>query len=124
MYCSEITQWIPVQLLWIHGLSKKYYKIHVATLFRQFMIPSFTKAERKTLARQVVDFLLAEKEGFVLAYMEVFGECDCNCALKQLKGCHKHFRAQVTQVKRNRNVIMAHEEVCISLIHFKMVCKG
>jgi hypothetical protein len=124
MYCSEIAQWIPVQLLWIQGLSENYYKIHFSTLFRQFMVPSFTQAECKTLARQVVDFSLAQKEGFVLAYMEVFGKCDYNRALKQLKGCHEHFRAQVTRFKRNRNVIMAHEEVCIRLIHFMMVCKG
>jgi hypothetical protein len=31
--------------------------------------------------------------------------------LKQLKGCHEHFRAQVTRIKRNRSVIQAHEEV-------------
>jgi hypothetical protein len=111
MYCSETARWIPIQLTWIRGLSENYYRIHFATLFRQFMIPSFTRAERETLARQVVDFSLAQKEGFVMAYMEVFGECDRAQALKQLKGCHEHFRAQVTRIKRNRSVIQAHEEV-------------
>jgi hypothetical protein len=51
MYCSEITQWIPIQLLWIRGLTKSYYNLHFATLFCQFMIPSFTQVEHKTLAR-------------------------------------------------------------------------
>jgi hypothetical protein len=55
------------------------------------MIPSISKAERETLARQVVDFLMAQKEGFVNAYMEVFSEPDQKLAISKLKGCHEDF---------------------------------
>jgi hypothetical protein len=75
------------------------------------MIPSISKAERETLARQVVDFSMAQKEGFVNAYMEVFSEPDRKLAMSKLKGCHEHFRAQITRIKRNRSIIPAHEEV-------------
>ena len=75
------------------------------------MIPSISKAERETLARKVVDFSMAQKEGFVNAYMEVFSKPDQKLAMSKLKGCHKHFRAQITRIKRSRSIIPAHEEV-------------
>ena len=111
MFCEQLGRWVPVQLSWIRGLSENYYKIHFAQLFRQTMIPSISKAERETLARQVVDFSMAQKEGFVNAYMEVFSEPDRKLAMSKLKGCHEHFRAQITRIKRNRSIIPAHEEV-------------
>jgi hypothetical protein len=75
------------------------------------MIPAITLSERETLARQVVNFSMAQKEGFVNAYMEVFSEADRTQAMAKLKGCHEHYRAQVTRIKRNRAIIPAHEEV-------------
>ncbi|KNE95106.1 hypothetical protein PSTG_11583 [Puccinia striiformis f. sp. tritici PST-78] len=121
MYCEETARWIPVQLSWIRGLTEEYYKIHFKTLFLQFLRPSFTTADRDTLVRQVVDFSLAQREGFISAYMDVFQETDRKKALGKLKGCHEHFRAQVTRVKRNRAVVPADQETdfqskCISLL--------
>ncbi|KAI7947987.1 hypothetical protein MJO28_009895 [Puccinia striiformis f. sp. tritici] len=121
MYCKETSRWIPVQLSWIRGLGKEYYKIHFKTLFLQSLRPSFTTAERDILVRQVVDFSLAQREGFISAYMDVFQETDRKKALGKLKGCHEHFRAQITRVKRNRAVVPANQEMdfqtkCLSLL--------
>jgi hypothetical protein len=80
-----------VQLSWIRGLSKSYYTVHFSILFRQFLIPSLLQHKRKKMAWSIVDFSKAQQSGFVLAYMEVFGESDPSEALKQLKGCHEHF---------------------------------
>jgi hypothetical protein len=112
MFCEETSQWILVQLSWIRGLSESYYKIHFSTLFCQFIRPLFTVPKRDMLVRQVVDFSLAQREGFVAAYMEVFGVSDRARALGRLKGCHEHYRAQVTWVKRNHAVVPAKQEVC------------
>ncbi|KAA1106044.1 hypothetical protein PGT21_050152 [Puccinia graminis f. sp. tritici] len=121
MFCEETARWIPVQLSWIRGLSAEYYQAHFATLFEQFDRPSFTTADRETLVRQVVDFSLAQREGFIAAYMKVFGVTDRQQALSKLKGCHEHFRAQVTRVKRNRAVVPPEQEaqfqkLCLDLL--------
>jgi hypothetical protein len=100
-----------VQLTWIRGLSENYYKIHFATLFRQFLKPEFTPEERDILVRNIVDFSAAQREGFVAVYWEVFGICDKKIVLGKLQGCHEHYRAQVTRVKKNRHIVMADEEV-------------
>jgi hypothetical protein len=121
MYCNNIGCWIPVQLSWIRGLSKSYYAVHFSIVFRQFLIPSLLQHKRKNMARRIVDFLKAQQSGFVLAYMEVFGKADPSEALKQLKGCHKHFQQSVTRIKRNQAVIMADEQVSL---HFRPCCKS
>jgi hypothetical protein len=87
------------------------------------LIPSLEQSERETLARQVVDFLLAQKNGYVPAYMEVFQEGDREAVLKHLKGCHKHFRAQITRIKRNRTIIQAKDEVSpLIAFHLSACC--
>ncbi|PLW46123.1 hypothetical protein PCASD_04187 [Puccinia coronata f. sp. avenae] len=53
-----------------------------------------------------------DANGFVTAYMEVFGKLNPLEALQNLKGCREHFQQSVTWVKRNRAVIMADEEPC------------
>jgi hypothetical protein len=111
MFCSKLSRWIPVQLTWIRGLTEKYYKIHFKLLFCNFLGLGFTPAERDLLVQQIVDFSAAQKEGIISAYMETFNLGEKAQALKILKGCHKHFRAQITRVERNRAIILAHEEV-------------
>jgi hypothetical protein len=82
MFCESIACWIPVQLTWIQGLGTPYYKIHFKTLFQQFLVPELTDDERLLLARQVVDFSLAQRNGFIKAFMEVFGITDCDSVFK------------------------------------------
>ncbi|OAV87201.1 hypothetical protein PTTG_29528, partial [Puccinia triticina 1-1 BBBD Race 1] len=109
MFCEQIERWIPVQLTWIRGLSIKYYQIHFTALFQQFAKSSITRTERKLYARQIVDFLKAQAEGFKLAYMDVFGKSEEE-AQSMLKGCRQHFRANVIGVRRNRAIIPADRE--------------
>ncbi|EHS64725.1 uncharacterized protein PGTG_22421 [Puccinia graminis f. sp. tritici CRL 75-36-700-3] len=119
MYCQQINRWIPIQLSWIRGLSENYYKIHFATLFRQFMRPEILDEDRKDLARNIVDFSKAQSEGFISAYLEVFGGTDRVEARNKLKGCKQHYRASITRIKRNRAVIMA-DEVSV----FERMCES
>ncbi|PLW53802.1 hypothetical protein PCANC_03577 [Puccinia coronata f. sp. avenae] len=42
--------------------------------------------------------------------MEVFQEEDKDKVIKNLQGCHEHFCAQVTRIKRNRTVIFADDK--------------
>ncbi|KAI7965805.1 hypothetical protein MJO29_001553 [Puccinia striiformis f. sp. tritici] len=72
MFCDELARWIPVQISWIRGLSTEYYYIHFAILFRQFLKAQITPLERDDLVLQVVDFLKAQTEGFISAYIDVF----------------------------------------------------
>jgi len=118
MFCEQLNRWIPVQCSWIRGLSESYYKSHFVTLFKQLMDCSLIPSVRQTLARQVVDFSLAQREGYIAAYMEVFGEADRSAALKNLKGCHEHYRAQVTRIKNNRTVVGAGDKVEPVLLFF------
>ncbi|KAI7951473.1 hypothetical protein MJO28_007157 [Puccinia striiformis f. sp. tritici] len=92
MYYDETARWIPMQLSWIRGLSVNYYKIHFALLFRQFNTVAFTQEERDTLAQNVVDFSLAQQQGFVDAYLEEFNTYhrDQNDMIRLLKGCRQH----------------------------------
>ena len=92
MYCQDIGQWIPVQLSWIHGLSKSYYSVQFTIPSRQFLILSLLHHERKNMARSIVDFSKAQQSGFVSAYMEIFGESDQSKALRNLKECKENFQ--------------------------------
>ncbi|OAV86589.1 hypothetical protein PTTG_29820 [Puccinia triticina 1-1 BBBD Race 1] len=121
MFCKQTARWIPAQLSWIRGLSTNYYKLHFSALLRQFIWPDITPAERDLMACQVVDFSLAQTEGFKAAYMEVFGCTDSARAAKMIKGCHQHFRAQVTRVRRNRSILSADQDAdfqkkCMALL--------
>ncbi|EGG09612.1 uncharacterized protein MELLADRAFT_95849 [Melampsora larici-populina 98AG31] len=110
MYCEDLMRWIPVQLTWLRGLKVSHYKCHFVTLLKQFFKASMTKHECEILSRQVVDFSMSQKEGFVQAYMEVFGESDRARVMRLLKVCQEHFRQQVTRVKRNHKIIPPHLE--------------
>jgi hypothetical protein len=92
MYCEELSRWIPIQLTWIRGLSKRYYQLHFATLFQQFLKPEITKAEHDILVCNIVDFSFAQQEGFVAAYWEVFGLCNKKIVLDKTQGCHQHYQ--------------------------------
>ncbi|OAV89468.1 hypothetical protein PTTG_28681 [Puccinia triticina 1-1 BBBD Race 1] len=119
MFCEELERWIPIQLTWMQGLSKEYYKIHFATLFRQFLAPSITPAKRDTLVRQVVDFSAVQVEGFVSAYLEVFRQGTRKEVRGMLKGCREHFRQSITRVKHNRALITVDQEE-----PFRKACMG
>ncbi|PLW23762.1 hypothetical protein PCANC_28038 [Puccinia coronata f. sp. avenae] len=75
--------------------------------------------KRKGLARNVLDFSLAQQKGIIAAYMDVFNIKDRNEAVAQIKGCQEHFCQSVTRIKRNRAVIQAKEANL-----FQTMCEG
>ncbi|KNE94944.1 hypothetical protein PSTG_11735 [Puccinia striiformis f. sp. tritici PST-78] len=105
MFCEQTARWIPVQWSWIRGLSSHYYKIHFSVLLQQMIRPEITLLERDLMARQVVDFSLAQVEGFKDALREVFGIHDPIKLDSMVKGCHQHFRPQVGKIGRQRLII-------------------
>lgn len=111
MYHEDLRRWIPIQFTWLKGLTEEHYAAHFMTLMKQIKDADLTQKECDTLVCQVVDFSAAQKNGFIMAYMKIFQETDRAVALDKLKGCEEHFRAQVTRVKRNRNIIPADDEV-------------
>lgn len=113
MYNDVLTRWIPIQLTWLHGLGEEHYEAHFSTLMIQMKDAALTPADREILVRQVVDFSAAQKAGFIAAYMSVFDEKDRARALSKLHGCHEHFRAQVTRIKRNRVIVSKESEVSL-----------
>ncbi|EGG11894.1 uncharacterized protein MELLADRAFT_88994 [Melampsora larici-populina 98AG31] len=115
MYHEDLRRWIPIQLTWLKGLSEEHYASHFRTLMKQMKRADVTATECDTLVRQVVDFSVAQKNGFIKAYMKVFKENDRAVALSKLQGCHEHFRAQVTRVKRNRAIIHPNDEESFEL---------
>ncbi|OAV93845.1 hypothetical protein PTTG_09709 [Puccinia triticina 1-1 BBBD Race 1] len=84
MFCEQTARWI-----W--GLSTNYYKLHFTALLRQIVRPDLTPAKRDLMVRQVVDFSLAQLEGFKAAYMDVFACTDPTRAAKMIKGCTSTF---------------------------------
>lgn len=122
MYHEDLRRWIPILLTWLKGLTENHYAAHFSTLMRQIKNAYISEKECDILVRQVVDFSLAQKNGFILAYMDIFGEKDRAVALSKLQGCHEHFRAQVTRVKRNRAIIPAEKEVrSYFTLHLNMI---
>ncbi|EGF98028.1 uncharacterized protein MELLADRAFT_96237 [Melampsora larici-populina 98AG31] len=111
MYQSVIHRWIPIQLTWLYGLSEEHYVAHFQALMKQIKDAQLLPAERDILVRQVVDFSAAQKNGFIRAYMDVFDVTDRAQALGKLRGCQEHFRASVTRIRRNLNVIPRHQQV-------------
>ncbi|EGG07266.1 uncharacterized protein MELLADRAFT_85895 [Melampsora larici-populina 98AG31] len=50
MYHGVLKRWMPVQLTWLRGISKKHYAAHFVTLMKQVQSdPRLTNAKRDTL---------------------------------------------------------------------------
>ncbi|KAH9809415.1 hypothetical protein DFH28DRAFT_1225509 [Melampsora americana] len=113
MYHEDLRRWVPIQLTWLMGLTDNHYAAHFRTLMKQIKrSEDISEEECDILVRQVVDFSTAQKNGFIKAYMEIFEKNDRAVALSKLAGCHEHFRAQITRVKRNRAIIPGKDELC------------
>lgn len=115
MYSEVLKRWIPIQLTCIKGLKTAHYQSHFETLLKQIKGASMTPAEHDIVVRQVVDFLSAQKNGFITAYMSIF-EKDYNHALSRLSGCEEHFCASITRIKRNHVIIKLGDQVCRDIL--------
>lgn len=114
MYNDELARWIPVLFTWMYGIGEPHYRAHFTSLLQSIQDSSLTPTAKDLLVRQVVDFSMAQKNGFINAYLNVFETTDRSVALSKLKGCQEHFRQAITRIKRNRAVIPAGSEVSMT----------
>ncbi|EGG07853.1 uncharacterized protein MELLADRAFT_85140 [Melampsora larici-populina 98AG31] len=109
MYVEQIGRWVPILLTWLAGLDTGHYKAHFMTLFERIQKTTKSDKEKRLLCEQVVDFSLAQKNGFVEAYMEVFQVNEVT-AMSKLHGCLQHFRQAVMRLQRNHTIVPVHLE--------------
>ncbi|KAJ7078164.1 hypothetical protein B0H15DRAFT_1001560, partial [Mycena belliarum] len=103
--------WVPGLMSWTNGGTAEHYRIHFYHLFRGI---GEECAERNLevsddLFANVLDFSTAERNGFILAFVDFWHEHAPNertidelldAAPKLLKGCAQHFRDQINRVKK------------------------
>lgn len=111
MYDHDLCRWIPILFTWLNGLHDEHYAAHFRSLMRCLKDAPMTPTQRNSLVRQVVGFSKAQKKGFIAAYMDVFEEHDPRKASFRLHGCHEHYRASITRLKRNHAVIPLGQDV-------------
>jgi hypothetical protein len=61
--------------------------------------------DKNIMVEQVVDFSLAQRNGFMSAYMEVFNCHDRDVALSKLHGCKQHFEQAITRIRKNSKIV-------------------
>ncbi|EGG09474.1 uncharacterized protein MELLADRAFT_95956 [Melampsora larici-populina 98AG31] len=109
MYLEKLERWVPILLSWINGLSQHHYKAHFKTLFVQIEQTSMSDEQKSRLTEQIVDFSLAQKSGFIEAYMDVFN-VSREVALSKLHGCEQHFGQAITRLRKNRSIVPWQDE--------------
>ncbi|KAJ7761346.1 hypothetical protein B0H16DRAFT_1211916, partial [Mycena metata] len=108
--------WVPAVITYSNGGTAEHYRIHFFELFASIS----RECEMRKLSMtddmlvNVVDFSLAERNGFILAFVDFWRQYApdertvnelLEAAPKLLKGCVQHFRAQITRLKKISGVI-------------------
>ncbi|KAJ7116971.1 hypothetical protein C8R44DRAFT_627132, partial [Mycena epipterygia] len=110
--------WVPGLMSYSNGGTAEHYRIHFFLLF----LGIAEECDRRNIPVtdemfanfQVLDFSTAERNGFILAYVDFWvkhapGERSivelCDTGPKLLKGCRQHFRNQITRVKKISGVV-------------------
>jgi hypothetical protein len=127
LYCPLLERWIPILITVILKEDKVHYKEHFKYLFQ--WIDDHCESETKNcddFYAQVIDFSMAEKRGFIDAFIEHKLEknklssyskvlLDSHKtvlekeALAFLKGCQEHYKQSITRIARN-SAIVKHED--------------
>ena len=123
LYCPLLERWIPVLMTIILREDSTHYKEHFKYLFQ--WIDEYCEAETKNhdnFYAQVIDFSMAERRGFIDAYVEYklekfntssYSEALLNShkthleeeAFTFLKGCQEHYRQSITRSARNHAIV-------------------
>ncbi|KAJ6543120.1 hypothetical protein B0H19DRAFT_1239236 [Mycena capillaripes] len=108
--------WVPVLITYSNGGTAEHYRIHFFELFWSFA----EQADKRRVAvtdemlANVVDFSQAERNGFILAFIDFWRRREPDgrtvaelreIAPTLLKGCEQHFRNQITRVKKISGVV-------------------
>ncbi|KAJ7671085.1 hypothetical protein B0H17DRAFT_1209140 [Mycena rosella] len=108
--------WVPTLISYSNGGTADHYRIHFCELFLSIAEESDARNIELTdeLFANVLDFSTAERNGFILAFVDFWTlraptQRDVQelleTAPKLLKGCAQHFRNQITRVKKIRGVV-------------------
>ncbi|KAG2140158.1 hypothetical protein DEU56DRAFT_735326 [Suillus clintonianus] len=116
VFSDALQCWVPGVMTWSNGGTEAHYRHHFRALF-ETMAGEYERQNiilTDDLFANVVDFSQAERAGFINAYVEFWMVREDNtrpaeelaeAARGLLKGCHPHFRAQVTRVKKISGVV-------------------
>ncbi|KAJ3563967.1 hypothetical protein NP233_g8597 [Leucocoprinus birnbaumii] len=118
VYSRVHSRWVPALFSYLSGQTARHFKCHFLVLFNGTWMAlkahkefPATLEEMHCLIVNVVDFSLAQREGFIQAYVEfcqrwAFELSDVRsdqerreAAMKLLKGCAQHFRSGITRAK-------------------------
>ncbi|KAH6884754.1 hypothetical protein BKA70DRAFT_1124602, partial [Coprinopsis sp. MPI-PUGE-AT-0042] len=119
VYSWTLLRWVPVLFTFSDGASHLHYKHHFLALMETMEEAcSLENIElQKAFFASVMDFSEAEKQGFVMAYVEFWLSHEENELTEEelvaeaealLKGCRQHFNSGITRVKKISGVVPVH----------------
>ncbi|KAF8189274.1 hypothetical protein K438DRAFT_1593489, partial [Mycena galopus ATCC 62051] len=113
---NRLKCWVPGIMSYANGGTAEHYRIHFFHLFMGMARECVNRGTEVTddLFANVVDFSGAQRNGFILAFVDFWlehapGERGVDQLLATaptlLKGCAQHFRNQITRVKKISGVV-------------------
>lgn len=122
MYCPLLERWMPILITIILREDKAHYKEHFKYLLQWIDEKCKNEDSSNNLYAQVIDFSMAERSGFIEAFVEhklqrtnlislskevldAHKTSLENEAKALLKGCQEHFRQSITRISRNHAII-------------------
>ncbi|KAF8956267.1 hypothetical protein BDZ97DRAFT_1763938 [Flammula alnicola] len=111
-YCPSLFCWVPGVLSYTNGSSAQHFRYHFLAVFQSIVREAEDRfvAIADRLFAGVMDFSEAEREGWILAFIDLWilrrdnhrTEDELRKAAEcLLRGCQEHFRAGVTRGRHN-----------------------